>query len=107
MISAAAGIAPAVFVERAGAIFQREEIDPVVEGAAIRSAAATTLSQQSCGVCLEVELSTPTVRFHPQRVSVWKYDTGDWGSFYGDDVAELTPNTPGVLIDRKVNLFGW
>jgi hypothetical protein len=59
----------------------------------------------SIEVCLDVELSTPTLKYHSKRVSLLKFDVFDGGHFYGDDIAERTPNTPGVLIDHKTTIF--
>jgi hypothetical protein len=56
-------------------------------------------------ICLDVELSTPTLKYYSQRVSLLKIDVADWGYFYGDDIAARTPNTPAILIDRKTTIF--
>jgi hypothetical protein len=58
-------------------------------------------------VCFDVELSTPSMQRHSQRVSVHKYDVGEQYSFSGDDVAEHFSNQPSILVDRKLNIFWW
>jgi hypothetical protein len=56
-------------------------------------------------VCLDVELATPSLRYHSKRVSIFRYDVHDGGMFLGDDIASEYKNAPSLLIDRKITIF--
>jgi hypothetical protein len=66
----------------------------------------TGQSEVSIEVCFDVSLLTPSLIDVRERVSVMKYDVAEWGSFYGSDIAELLPNTPTLLINRRMTIFG-
>jgi hypothetical protein len=56
-------------------------------------------------VCLDVELATPSLRYYAERVSIFRYDIDETGTFLGDDIAGQYKNAPSVLIDRKITIF--